>query len=113
MENRIIDHLITNVKLYTGKDLETVGLQSEYENYKVSFYGIKENNYKLVVEDFGLSINQKWRQYYPTDMQLELMQVKLIKAVSDLQDECLEDDQTDEGIQDLYDYFGVKRSNFY
>ena len=110
MENRIIDHLITNVKPYTGKDLETVGLESEYENYKVSFYGLKEDNYKLVVEDFGLSINQKWRQYYPTDMQLELMQVKLIKAVSELQ---LEDDPTDEGIQDLYDYFGVKRSNFY
>ena len=113
MENRIIDHLITNVKPYTGKDLETVGLESKYENYKVSFYGLKENNYKLVVEDFGLSINQKWRQYYPTDMQLELMQVKLIKAVSELQHECIEDDPTDEGIQDLYDYFGVKRSNFY
>ena len=48
MENRIIDHLITNVKLYTGKDLETVGLESEYENYKVSFYGLKENNYRLL-----------------------------------------------------------------
>ena len=113
MENRIINHLITNVKLYTGKDLQTVGLESTYENYKVSFYGLKEEYYKLVVEDFGLSINQKWRQYYPTDMQLELMQVKLIKAVSELQDECIKDDPTDEGIQDLYDYFGVKRSNFY
>jgi hypothetical protein len=46
-------------------------------------------------------------------MQTELMQTKLIKAVSELQDECLEDDQTDEGIEDLYEYFGVKRSNFY
>lgn len=112
MENRILDHLINNTTLYTGDDLETVGLESVYENYKVSFYGLKEDKYKLVVEDFGLTINQKWRQFYPTVPQLELMQLKLSTTVIILQEKLIEE-LPSEGIYDPYEYFGVKRSNFY
>lgn len=112
MENRILDHLINNTTLYTGDDLDTVGLESVYENYKVSFYGLKENEYKLVVEDFGLTINQKWRQYYPTGPQLELMQLKLATTVIILQKKIIEE-LPSEDIYDPYEYFGVKRSNFY
>ena len=62
-------------------DIETVFLKGYQSGYEINFYGLAENGYELIVEDFGRNSKKGWEQYEPTTMQLKVMKDLLKREV--------------------------------
>ena len=69
--------LMENLKCETGNDRDAIGFSSKFKGYEISFYGELEDNYELNVEDFGKMVSGKWLEIEPTDVQIEIMEIKL------------------------------------
>jgi len=112
----IFNSLIQNIKLDTGtKDIETIGISANFGSYSISFYGKMEDNYKVIVEDFGMTKNNScWVILEPTQKQLDKMQKSILDKVEHVKEVLKESEEDMEWeYTDLYNENGVKRSEFY
>ncbi|WP_440881440.1 hypothetical protein [Tenacibaculum sp. C7A-26P2] len=84
MQTRVFSRLKQKVECDTGSDLETIGFRSKNGIYEMSFYGSEEDDYKVIVEDFGCMKNQKWYQLEPTETQIITLQNIINKEADNL-----------------------------
>lgn len=80
----IFFELMHNLKCETGNDLDCIGFRVKYKGYEVSFHGELENNYDVVVDDFGKMVSGKWVGVNPRAYQLGLMNIKLHRKHSEI-----------------------------
>lgn len=74
------------LQLETGNDLDAIGFKSSRGPFQISFYGEMENNYKLIVEDFGMNqMGGGWEVMQPTDEQILLMQRALLAKRAEIE----------------------------
>ena len=73
----IFTQLIERAVCDTGEDTSLIGLRSKIGNYELSFYAEDQDDYLLIVEDFGKMIKGKWEQFVPTKNQKLIMRKKI------------------------------------
>ena len=110
-----MENIIKNATLETGKhDIITVGYLGSEDDYSISFYGEKADNYNLVVEEFGRMYNGLFFEMIPTKEQILEMNLKLIEGVTLVREALeMEAEECSEPIADYYNYYGVSRKDFY
>lgn len=92
LDQKMFKALTMNLKPIDS-DLNCVALVASLGAYQLSFYALRENDYKLYVEDFGYMENMKWMQVKPTPDQILTMDDLIAKELKRLQDK--EDEQID------------------
>ena len=85
IEQAVFDALLDTVECSTGYTLQCVGLTASLQEYTISFYGDWEDDYALVVEDFGKMGLGKWVQCEATEEQLIAMKARLDEAVATIE----------------------------
>ena len=85
IEPSVFDALLQAVECATGYTLQCVGLTASLYEYTISFYGDWEDDYALVVEDFGKMCSGKWVQCEATEEQLVAMKARLDEAVASIE----------------------------
>lgn len=68
----------------TDSTLENVFLEAEWGKHRLSFYALPEDNYTLMIEDFGFESKGVWYQANPTDNQLKTLEDLLEKELDRL-----------------------------
>ncbi|GLB47822.1 hypothetical protein [Neptunitalea lumnitzerae] len=68
----------------TDSTLENVFLEAEWGKHRLSCYALPEDNYTLMVEDFGFESKGVWYQANPTDNQLKTLEDLLEKELDRL-----------------------------
>ncbi len=82
--------LLNRLTVDTDNGLEVLGLRSKHRSNEISFYGNEEDNYTLIVEDFGKMVKGKWIELEPTSEQLEQLKSALSTAVDKVSNELEE-----------------------
>jgi hypothetical protein len=112
MKTKIFNSLIEKVECDTGKDLETIGFRSKHSNYHLSFYGCADEDYNVLVEDFGCITDNDWKQLEPTKEQITIMQNTINNKVSELHNSEKESNIDEDFNGNYYDYYGVNQAMF-
>jgi hypothetical protein len=99
------DKAIESAKLEYISDIEWA---FKYEDSNFCIYFYKDENGKNHIEEFLINKKGVWIDITPTDEQVKIMWSKL-DAVPYREVES----ESSESITDLYDYYGVKREDFY
>ena len=112
---KIFDALIKCAKVETGNDIGTVGMGATFINYSIGFYASSDDNYKVIVEDFGMMKKGDWIQLEPTENQLAEMQKIILNKVEGIR---LSNQESEERFDDSFDgdyynLYGVSKSMFY
>lgn len=119
LDLEIFTGLLKNLKCETGNEKDVIGFRAKYKGYEISFHGELDDNYDVIVGDFGRMLNGKWEQAEPKQYQLQLMKIKLqskntnitIQEIKILQQES---DAIDREIEiDKYGPEGAIYSNHY
>lgn len=117
----VFNKMIQNATCDAGDVDDVVGFSSEHEDWSISFYGKADDDFYMIIEDFGvfsetISGGKTWQQLLPTANQLVEMQDKINDKAEELhQEKADEEEAQKEAIKfnkDPYDYYGVNRSMF-
>ena len=106
-------------KCDTGIDIDCVGITASYFQYTISFYGDREDDYALKVEDFGKLAKGKWMQYAPTTEQLDRLKSRLDLEVETIEQHIVALEQEElrtlqeEIYYERYGHPGAIYSKFY
>lgn len=111
ISTKIFNGLVDNCKAEDESTLEQVAFRSHYTWYGMSFYANIDDNYNLMVEDFGRNVKGVWQQHEPTEEQLNWMRQKIDAEVMRLQGERTI--EVMEEYEDPYKTFGVSRADFF
>lgn len=108
-DQQIFEKIISKIKRNTGMDLEQIGFDCKYNNYRTNFYGNLEEDYQLRVEDFGLMKESKWIQLEPTEIQLNIMQNIINDEIEQVEEEIKREEvNIDPDFNgSFYEYYGV------
>lgn len=116
LDDKMFKALTMNIKPIDS-DLDCVALVASIGAYQLSFYALRDNDYKLYVEDFGYRELSKWVQIKPTPCQLLTMNDLIAQELKRLQDQ--EDEQIayelacKEGYNTIRDTRNHINTNFY
>lgn len=105
IKNTTFDNYLLNAKLEIMSDI-SFAYRYEDSQIVVDFY--QDEKGKNHLEEFCINHNGMWFPILANDYQLKQMWDKLNNTTLDF-DTIVEE----EPVADLYDYFGVKPSNFY
>lgn len=92
----------SKLKCDSGNDIETIGLRGSEAPYEISFYGDECDNYKLVVEDFGVRTKIGWVQMVPSEKHIEIMQNQLNKKADSIYRERSEKERNERRCESEY-----------
>lgn len=74
--------LMGNLIIQTGNDTDIIGFTAKKKPFEISFHGDLEDNYQLVVDDFGTDNDV----FVPTEEQLTAMQNAILSKAEELQE---------------------------
>ena len=105
MKTNIFNGLIEKLECQSWEINGSIGFSAKFNNYGLSFYADAEDGFKLMVEDFGRMMSDKWEQLEPSKKQLEKMQ----KIINEKADSLHTSEETEERYdvraeQSLYTY---------
>jgi hypothetical protein len=93
LDLEVLTALISSSKV---EDKDLFSFTNSIACYSLSFYKEYDTD-NVIVEDFGLMVNDKFQQLEPTPFQLELMQTKidrLIESETVVEEDCDEFEST-------------------
>ncbi|GLB52999.1 hypothetical protein NBRC110019_20390 [Neptunitalea chrysea] len=97
--------------------LENVFLIAEWGKHKISLYALPEDNYTLIIEDFGYESKGFWYQITPTKAQLEILEKALETELNQLykidREAFIYEESEDVHNQDINETFNHININFY
>ena len=107
--------IFKHIECHTGNDLETIGFESEFEDYYINFYGKIENGYKLIVESFGKfsMIKENSLEVSETSEKDLLAMQNIINAYHHYLVRNKTNETEEEFDGDYYSYYGVNEKDFY
>jgi hypothetical protein len=113
IQKSVFDQLISNIECECNDLHGTIGFSAEHGNWSLSFNAEAENDFSIILEDFGFLCQDRWIQCEPSFDQLFKMQDVINDKVTQLQDEENQriENESEESV-DLYEQNGVSISNF-
>ncbi len=108
MPQNIFKKLMQKCSCDTDNYLSTVGFNSKYGNYYISFHAFEEDDHQLIVEDFGRQ-SKIWNQMASTQKQRNQMQ----KIIADRVDEINKIPKPVYSSPDNYETLGLRPEMFY
>jgi len=104
----------TRLKRNSGKDLETIGMESKFKNLVIVIYGELENNYELVVEEICEKKKGKWIKLDPTEHQENILKLIFQREIELVQEEVQHDpDNTEDFRERIYKREDTLFNDFY
>lgn len=101
----------------SDSSLENVFLEADWGKHRISVYALPDDNYTLIVEDFGYESKGVWHQAEPTGEQLQQLQKAMQNELNRLyaeEDESYELQQDSEDWhQDIQHTYNHINNNFY
>lgn len=83
---------------HSGFGVEKIVFKGKHFNYEASFYADEEDNYDLIVEDFGRMYKGKWQQLEPSSAQINLMNRMIANEIERLTDAQNEPEPVYDGL---------------
>lgn len=106
MNNTEFLKTMEGLSLETGNDLEQVGFRNTENGYTIGFYGNKDEEHKLIIDEFGLEIEGKWINCEPTPRQIKKMELRLKAEIKRISDELNEkEEMLEREKKEAYDEF--------
>jgi hypothetical protein len=109
MNEQIFFKLLLTKKFDIGNGIDNFSFSCKSGNYEMTF-GI--NDGVISFEDFGVVTGKGWEQLEPTDNQLETV-TAIVNSYIAMWDTEIQPRERFKDINDIYDYCGVKRSEFF
>lgn len=82
LKGEFFAHLLSSAKC-DNCTLECIGFTSKWNNYSISFYASANDNFTVIVEDFGRMVKKAWQQLEPTAEQVQAMQELINSKIND------------------------------
>lgn len=86
LNNQVFRSLILDLKPTQDSSLESLAMEVNRGNHKITVYAHQSDGYEMELEDFGFMSGTDWKQCEPTPEQRQILEDRLVKHLADLQD---------------------------
>ena len=96
LTNELFNKILDKKTNENGNELCNVGFNAEAFGYSIFFYGLPEDNYKLIIECCGKETKKGWLDIEPTPLQELKLQALIYDEVARIQQDIDEQHQAEE-----------------